>query len=211
MASRGRSNGARVATTSKRAAASAPKSDKADKVQAKKNGNNVPEGLEKLFVEQLKDIYGAEKQLLRAIPKMAAAASRPELESGFNEHLEQTRGHVDRLESIFESIGRPATAKKCEAMEGLIEEAESVFEEDFEPATLDAALIGAAQKIEHYEIATYGTLRTFAETMGQDQIAALLQQTLEEERATDESLTELATAGINAEAAESSDMEESRR
>jgi ferritin-like metal-binding protein YciE len=204
MASKGRSNGSRHTTAAKRTGTSAPHRVSA---ATRKEPHNVPEGLEKLFIEQLKDIYGAEKQLLRAIPKMAKRASKPELETGFNEHLEQTRGHVERLESIFESIGRSPVAKKCEAMEGLIEEARGVVEEDFDPATMDAALIGAAQKIEHYEIATYGTLRTFAETMGRDQVAALLQQSLEEERATDESLTRLAEAGINAEAAEPSQVE----
>ena len=156
--------------------------------------------LQDLFVHELKDIYSAEKQLLRALPKMAKAASSENLKAGFEEHLEQTRGQVERLEEIFSSLEVGTRGPKCEAMEGLIEEGASLMEEDAEPAVMDAGLIAAAQKVEHYEIASYGTLVTFARRLGHEEAANLLEQTLEEEKATDVKLTELAETEINAEA-----------
>jgi ferritin-like metal-binding protein YciE len=144
-----------------------------------------------LYVEELRDIYNAEKQLTRALPKMAKAASSEELRDGFTEHLEQTRGHVERLEQIFEALGERSSGKKCAGMEGLIAEGSEVMDEDFEGDVMDAALIAAAQRVEHYEIAAYGTVCAFAELLGESQHASLLRQTLNEEKQTNEKLTEL--------------------
>jgi ferritin-like metal-binding protein YciE len=144
-----------------------------------------------LYVDELRDIYNAEKQLTKALPKMAKAATTEDLRSGFTEHLEQTRGHVERLEQIFEALGQRATGKTCVAMEGLVEEGSEIMQDDFKGDVLDAALIAAAQRVEHYEIAAYGTLCAFADLLGESQHASLLRQTLDEEKATDERLTEL--------------------
>jgi ferritin-like metal-binding protein YciE len=152
--------------------------------------------LEELYVDQLKDLYSAEKQLVQALPKMAKAASTPELQEGFQEHLEQTRGHVDRLERIFARLGASAGRKKCKAMAGLIEEGQEVIDLEGDTGVKDAALIAAAQRVEHYEIAGYGTVRTFANHLGFDQDRNLLQQTLDEEGETDKKLTSLAEGGI---------------
>ncbi len=144
-----------------------------------------------LYVDELRDLYSAERQLTKALPKMAKAATSKELRDGFTEHLEQTRGHVERLEQIFEALGERASGKKCAGMEGLIEEGSEVMGDDFEGDIKDAALIGAAQRVEHYEIAAYGTVCAFAELLGETQHLKLLQQTLDEEKQTDEKLTEL--------------------
>ena len=144
-----------------------------------------------LYVDELRDIYNAEKQLTKALPKMAKAATTEDLRNGFTEHLEQTRGHVERLEQIFEALGQRASGKRCAGMEGLIEEGSELMEGEFEGEVLDAALIGAAQRVEHYEIAAYGTVISFADLLGESQHASLLRQTLDEEKATDERLTEL--------------------
>jgi len=166
--------------------------------------------LNELFMDQLADIYDAEKQLVKALPKMADAVSSSELSSGFREHLDQTEGHVQRLEEIFEMLGKPAKGKKCEAMEGLIAEAKEMMEQA-EPNVQDAALIAAAQKVEHYEIASYGCLRTWADLLEMDQASTLLQETLDEEKETDEKLTDLA-GRINVEAREDrEEMETSGR
>lgn len=156
--------------------------------------------LDELFLHLLKDIYNAEKQLVKALPKMAKAAASDKLMAGFEEHLDQTEGHVERLETIFKSLGVPARGTKCAAMEGLVEEGSEMIDEDAEPAVKDAGLIAAAQKVEHYEIATYGTLVAFAELLGHADAVELLQQTLDEEKATDEKLTQLAESEINLEA-----------
>lgn len=158
--------------------------------------------LMKLFEEELKDIYWAEKALTKAIPKLINNASSNELIETLQNHLVETEEQVKRLEVIFGHIGKKATAKKCEAMSGLIKEAEAIMEECEEGAMCDAGIISAAQKVEHYEIASYGTLRQFAETLGLDQSAELLALTLDEEKAADEILSELAIAAINIEAAE---------
>jgi ferritin-like metal-binding protein YciE len=158
--------------------------------------------LHNLFEEELKDVLSAEKQLVKALPKMAKGASSEELKAGFEEHLEQTKTHVERLEQVFQLLDKTPRSKKCAAMEGLIEEGSELLEEDSEPDVLDAALICAAQKVEHYEIATYGTLVTWAKQLGLDDAANLLAQTLDEEKETDARLTELAEAGINASAEE---------
>jgi len=156
--------------------------------------------LQDLFIHDLKDLYSAETQLTKALPKMAKAANAPELKRAFQTHLQETEVQIERLERIFQELDESPRGKKCKAMEGLIEEGKELMEEDAEPQVLDAGLIGAAQKVEHYEIAGYGTVRTYARMLGNDQAARLLQQTLEEEGNTDKKLTELAMQCINAEA-----------
>ena len=158
------------------------------------------DSLETLYVEELRDLYNAENQLLKALPKMAKAASSPELKQAFEEHLEQTQEHVARLEEIFEKLDKKPTGKTCKAMKGLIEEGSEVLEEEGEEPVLDAAIIAAAQKVEHYEIASYGTVRTFAEILGEEDAVELLQQTLDEESEADQRLTELAEEVVNVEA-----------
>jgi ferritin-like metal-binding protein YciE len=149
-------------------------------------------GLKELYIDELKDLYSAETQLVKALPKMAKSAASDELRQGFEEHLEQTKGHVQRLEQIFEALGESPKGKKCKGMEGLIAEGSEVAEEGYEGNILDAALIGAAQRVEHYEIAGYGTVRAMAEVLGEDEHVSLLTETLDEEKETDEKLTELA-------------------
>lgn len=179
------------------------------------------ESLRELYIDELKDLYSAETQLVKALPKLAKAATNDDLRQGFEEHLRQTSEHVSRLEEIFESLGEKPTGKKCLGMEGLVKEGAETMEEDYEGDLMDAALIGAAQRVEHYEIAGYGTVRAFAEVLGETEHVSLLEQTLEEEKETDEKLTELAeqinsqaegTDGTDAEGeeVESEDGEESR-
>lgn len=156
--------------------------------------------LKQLFVDELRDIYDAEKQLIKALPKMAKAATSEDLRTGFEEHLEQTREHARRLEQIFSALGEKPTGKKCKAMQGLVEEGSEMIEEDFSGEVKDAGLISAAQRVEHYEIAAYGTVRTYATILEEQDAVGLLEKTLEEEKETDQKLTELAE-GINAEAA----------
>jgi len=153
--------------------------------------------LNDLFIAELRDIFSAEKQLVKALPKMAKAASSPELRQGFEKHLGETETQVERLKQVFESIGESARAKTCKAMEGLVEEGSEIIQEDAVADVKDAALIAAAQKVEHYEIATYGTLITWARLLGYQNAVNLLLQTLAEEKATGEALTELAEATIN--------------
>jgi ferritin-like metal-binding protein YciE len=169
----------------------------------------MPEGLKELYIDELKDLYSAESQLVKALPKIAKAASSDELRQGFEEHLEQTKRHVQRLEKIFQALGESPKGKKCKGMEGLIEEGSEVMEEDYEGSVLDAALIGAAQRVEHYEIAGYGTVRSMAETLGESNHVSLLKETLEEEKETDEKLSELA-AQINTTANERVEKEAMR-
>ena len=164
--------------------------------------------LKHLYVEELKDLYSAETQLLKAIPEMAKASSSEDLRDGFMEHLGQTKEHVARLEKIFKALGESPKGKKCKGMEGLIKEGAEMIEEDPAPEELDAGLISAAQRVEHYEIAGYGCVSTYAKILGEDQAVSLLRQTLEEEKETDEKLTELA-GSINLEAASSEESEES--
>jgi ferritin-like metal-binding protein YciE len=154
------------------------------------------ESLNELFVEQLRDLYDAENQLIKALPKMAEGANSDELRQGFEEHLEQTKEHAQRIEQIFEQLGEKVKGKKCKAMEGLVKEGAETLEEDMNEEVKDAALIAAAQRVEHYEIAGYGTARTYANLLGEDEAASLLEQTLEEEKETDAKLTQLAE-GIN--------------
>ena len=160
------------------------------------------------FLDELRDTYDAEKQLVKALPKMAKAASSPELRSAFESHLEETRGQVKRLEQVFETIDEPAKGKHCDGIAGIIEEGKSLMEEDFDDATLDAGLIAAGQRAEHYEIAAYGTLVAWAKTMGHTDAAALLQENLDEEKAANKKLSELAEGGINQGAADGAEADE---
>jgi ferritin-like metal-binding protein YciE len=158
------------------------------------------ESVENLFVHELKDLLSAEKQLVKALPKMAKGASSETLRAAIEEHLEQTKVHVERLERVFSMVDKTPRAELCKAMEGLIEEGSDLLEEEGAAAVKDAALIAAAQKVEHYEISGYGTARTLAELLGNQQAAALLQETLDEEKETDAKLTELAMNEVNVEA-----------
>jgi ferritin-like metal-binding protein YciE len=146
------------------------------------------ESLQDLYLEQLKDLYDAENQLIKALPKMAKAASSPELRNAFEEHLEQTKEHAQRLETIFEGMGEKAKGQKCKAMEGLVKEGSEVIEEDMTEGVKDAALIAAAQRVEHYEMAGYGCVRTYANLLGDSEAANLLEKTLQEEKEADELL-----------------------
>ena len=156
--------------------------------------------LEDLYTDLLKDLYSAEKQIVKALPKLAKNAQSPDLQKAFQEHLKQTEGHVERIERIFSDLDGSPRGKKCVGMEGLIEEGNELLQEDVEPDVLDAGLIAAAQKVEHYEIASYGTARAWAERLGYDQAARLLQQTLEEESMVNEKLTRIAESHVNMEA-----------
>jgi ferritin-like metal-binding protein YciE len=164
--------------------------------------------LDDLLVHELQDIYNAEGQITKALPKMIKAAKHPELRAAFEEHLQQTEGQIERLDRVFELLGVPAKGKKCEGMAGIIAEGQKALEENASPDVLDAALIAAAQKVEHYEIASYGCVATYAEMLGYDQVHELLGQNLDEEETTDERLSDLAESVINVEAANESDEEE---
>ena len=157
------------------------------------------ESLQDLLLHELKDLYSAETQIVKALPKMAKAASSEELRTAFEEHLEETKKQVERLEQIFERLGTSARGKKCKGMEGLLEEGKEIIEEDGEDMVKDAALISAAQHVEHYEIAGYGCVRTWANLLGENEVASLLEQTLEEEKGADQTLTQIAEE-INVEA-----------
>jgi ferritin-like metal-binding protein YciE len=165
--------------------------------------------LKHLYVEELKDLYSAEGQLVRALPKMVKATTSPDLRAGFEEHLGQTKEHVARLEKVFKALGESPKGKKCKGMEGLIKEGIAMIEEGLATEELDAGLISAAQRVEHYEIAGYGCVSTYAKLLGEDEAASLLRLTLEEEKETDEKLTQLA-GSINLEAAESEESGEGR-
>ena len=153
------------------------------------------------FIDELQDAYDAEKQLTKALPKMAKAATSEELREAFESHLEETQGHVKRLEQVFASIGEKVKGKHCDGIAGIIEEGKNAMEEDFDESTMDACLIAGGQRAEHYEMAAYGSLIAWAKAMGHDEAASLLEETLEEEKAADEKLTSLAEGGINEEAA----------
>ncbi len=157
------------------------------------------QSLDELFIHECKDLLSAEKQLVKALPKMAKGAANEQLRSAFEEHLEQTKTHVERLEQIFSALGKAARAEHCKGMEGLIEEGSELLEEDADATVKDAALIGAAQKVEHYEISGYGTARTLAELLGHKEAIELLQQTLDEEKETDQKLTQLALSELRVE------------
>jgi ferritin-like metal-binding protein YciE len=167
------------------------------------------ESLQELYVDELKDLYSAEKQLVKALPKMVKNATNSELKEAFSNHLDETEGHVQRLEKIFQMLGEKAGGKKCKGMEGLIEEAKELLEEDASDEVLDAGLISKAQHVEHYEMAGYGTVRTYAEQLGLSDQAKLLQQTLDEEGKANELLTQIAESSVNMDAEEGAEEEES--
>ncbi len=154
------------------------------------------------FLEELRDTYDAEKQLLKALPRLAKAATNPELQQAFENHLEETRGHVDRLERVFENLDEKARGKHCDGIAGIIDEGKTIMDENLDQEAMDACLIAAGQRAEHYEMAAYGTLVAWAQAMGHDEAARLLQQNLEEEKAADQLLTQLAESGINRTAAQ---------
>jgi len=161
------------------------------------------------FIDELRDVYDAEKQLTKALPKMAKAASTPQLRQAFESHLTETQGQIERLERVFASLEEKARGKHCDGIAGIIEEGKSVMAEDFDDTTMDACLIAAGQRAEHYEMAAYGTLVAWAEAMGHSEAATLLQQTLDEEKATDKKLSDLAEGGINESAASAAHPDES--
>ncbi len=173
------------------------------KVKSPSRTKTADPALMDLFVDELKDIYWAEKHLVKSLPKLRKAAHSEQLGQAIDEHLEETRHQVERLEKVFETLGKPAKGKKCDAMEGLVAEAESVISETEKgTATRDVGIIVSAQKAEHYEIASYGSLVQLAKVLGEDKVADLLAQTLEEEKMADEKLTEIAVNGVNYEANE---------
>ena len=159
------------------------------------------ESLRDLLVEQIQDLYHAEKQLVKALPKMEKAATAPHLKAAFHKHLEETKGQVGRLEQIFEHLGEKAQTKVCKAMEGLLAEGDEMIKEDAEPEVRDAGLIAAAQRVEHYEMAGYGTIRAYAKLLKEPECVKLIEATLAEEQAADKALTKLAESEINVEAA----------
>jgi ferritin-like metal-binding protein YciE len=170
------------------------------------------DSLEALMQDELKDIYDAEKQLTKALPKLAKKATAEELREGFEEHLRQTEQHIERLEQVFEQLGMPARGKTCRGMKNLIAEGDEMIREAEDDATRDALMIAAAQKVEHYEIAAYGTLRTWATLLGKNDVASMLEDTLEEEKETDQKLTEIAESFVNQAAAdEGEEGDEERR
>jgi ferritin-like metal-binding protein YciE len=176
---------------------------------AKSAGNDQGGMLEEFFTDEIKDIYWAEKHLVKTLPKMAKAATSPELKEAFTNHLEETKGHVERIEQVFELLEEKAQAKKCDAMEGITKEGDGVIEDtETGTSTRDVALILAGQKVEHYEIATYGGLVQLAKNLGRDDIAEILEQTLEEEKNADQLLTTVAEDNINYEAAEEGEEEQ---
>lgn len=204
----------KTATAKKTTASKTAKTATASKTNSRTSGgrtvkakSSAAEGLRELLVDSLKDIYWAEKALTKALPKMAKNATTEKLVVSINEHLEVTKGQVTRLEQVFEILGEKAVAKKCDAMDGLIKEGEGILEETEMGPVRDAGIIAAAQKVEHYEIATYGTLVAFAKTLGEDEVADLLHQTLDEEKEADMVLTEAAYNDINFEAAEAEETE----
>src|SRR4029077_16869006 len=166
------------------------------------------ETLHDAFLDELRDSYDAEKQLTKALPKLAKAASNPKLRQAFEAHLEETQGHVQRLEQVFETLDEKVRGKHCEGIAGIIEEGKSIMEEDFDDDTMDACLIAAGQRAEHYEMGAYGTLVAWARAMGHTEVADLLQETLDEEKAADEKLSSLAEGGINQNAAEATHSDE---
>lgn len=165
------------------------------------------DSLRTLWIEEMRDLYSAENQIIKALPKMAKNATNPELKEALESHLEETRGHVERLEEIFDKLGKKPTGKTCKGMQGLIAEGSEVMSEDGADAVIDAAIIAAAQRVEHYEMAGYGTVRTFAAILGEDEAEDLLQETLDEEGEADKKLTDIAESIVNEEAEEAEEEE----
>ena len=197
-----------TAKSSSKSTSTKSKTASSSKVTKVRPKPSAAEGLRELFIDSLKDIYWAEKALTKALPKMAKNATSENLKAAIEDHLNVTQEQVARVEQVFEILGKKATAKKCEAMEGLIKEGESIMQETQPGAVRDAGIIAASQKIEHYEIATYGTLCAFAKTLGEDEAAQLLEATLAEEKEADVNLTEAAYNTINFDAADDMDEEE---
>ncbi len=162
--------------------------------------------LKDVYVDELRDLYNAEQQLIKALPKMAKAATSEDLRQGFEEHLEQTKGHARRLEEIFQALGESIKGKKCKGIEGIVAEGAEVMSEDYEGAVMDAAIISAAQRVEHYEIAAYGSVHAYSTILGETDAADLLEQTLNEEKETDQKLTDLSES-INEEASRTKDRD----
>jgi ferritin-like metal-binding protein YciE len=183
-----------------RARGNATSSRSKSSTNQEREGNEMSNELHELFLDELADVYNAEQQLTKALPKLAKTAKNDELREAFEQHLEETENHVTRLDQVFESLGESMKRKKCKGMEGLIEEGEEVISEQKNSAALDAGLIISAQKVEHYEIAAYGSLCSWAEQMGHNDALQLLRQTLEEEKAADEKLTEVAETIANTQA-----------
>ncbi|MDB5229092.1 MAG: hypothetical protein JWN78_3285 [Bacteroidota bacterium] len=209
--SKGSSNGSRAnGSSSKNGNGSAKAQSKKSpaKGNSGKSSKDEAQGLRELFVNELKDIYWAEKALTKAIPKMIKNATSDELVDALTEHLEVTEEQVKRVEQVFEQIGEKAQAKKCEAMAGLIKEAQEIMEETEKGVVRDAGIISAAQKVEHYEIASYGTLCAFAKTLGEDEAVELLEETLNEEKEADVTLTQIAESSINMKASEEDEEDE---
>jgi ferritin-like metal-binding protein YciE len=167
--------------------------------------------LHDVFIDELRDTYDGEKQLTKALPKLAKAASNPKLRQAFETHLEETQGQIERLEQVFKSLDEPVRGKHCKGIAGIVEEGKSIMEEDFDETTMDACLIAAGQRAEHYEIAAYGTLVAWALAMGHDEAATLLRQTLDQEKGADKELTQLAEGGINQRAVDASMAKPGRR
>lgn len=200
-----------TALAAKKTSATAAKkagSKTAKKGSSKGSNSDVAQGLTDLFEDMLKDIYWAEKALLKALPKMAKKATSEELVSALESHLEETQGQVERCEQIFELMDKAPKAKKCEAMDGLIKESQEIMETTEQGPVRDAGIIAAGQKVEHYEIASYGTMKAFAKILGLSQVEELLEETLNEEKGADEKLSTVAESSINIEAAEEDEDEE---
>ena len=177
------------------------KTETSKSTKSTKSKSAVADGLRELFIDSLKDIYWAEKALTKALPKMVKNATSKKLIEGLESHLNETEEHIKRLEEVFSNLGKKAVAKKCDAMAGLIEEGEGIMKETAKGPVRDAGIIAAAQKVEHYEIATYGTLVAFAKTLAEDEVAGILAKTLEEEKQADENLSKVAYNSINFDAA----------
>lgn len=198
--STGSRNGTKKSATTRSTKSTTPTRKSSTQKSNGKNGDMPNSKFHQLFMDELKDIYWAEKHLVKALPKMQKAATSAELVDAFADHLAATKEHVSRVEEIFEMMGTRPVAKKCDAMEGLVAEAQELISEEEESSVLDAGLIIAAQKVEHYEIAAYGSLRTLANRMGHTEAAAILEQTLTEEKETDSLLTQIAESSVNEEA-----------
>lgn len=205
----GKSTGGRNSAATKSAGSKTATKSTAKKQQSSSSSDSeTATGLRELYVDMLKDLYWAEKALTKALPKMAKKATSEELVSALQDHLAVTQEQVSRLEQVFEIAGKKAQAKKCEAMDGLIKEAEELMESTEEGVVRDAAIIAASQKVEHYEIASYGTLVSFAKTLGEDEAMELLEETLNEEKEADQLLTTVAESAVNIEAAEEDEEED---
>ena len=207
---RGTKSQSRKSSRSRRSPSNRSRSGQRSRSQSRTGSNRTRHSMSmrELLTEEMADIYNAEKQLLRALPKLARAATSEQLRTAFEQHLDETQEQVRRIEQAFEALGERPKSKKCDAMEGLIKEGEHIMEEDFDGSVLDAALIAAAQKVEHYEIASYGTLCAFAKVLEETEAGDLLMETLNEEKEADSTLSEVAESSINIQAAEADEEDE---